>query len=189
MNTAARIRKAALARFASQGYAATSLATIASDAGIKKPSIYTHFSRKQELFHSLLKVSVHKELGFASEQILRPAPPADTLRALFVSTPSRYAASPCLRFWIQAVFLPPPALVAEISDYEGMYTSGLKALVRLALDRRPGATEEKSETLARAYVGILKGLYTELLRPKGRTHETLEALWAVYLCALEDAKG
>ena len=44
------LKKAALNRFAENGFDGTSMAHIADDVGIKKQSIYTHFKGKDQLF-------------------------------------------------------------------------------------------------------------------------------------------
>ncbi|WP_078392984.1 TetR/AcrR family transcriptional regulator [Shouchella patagoniensis] len=50
MSTKNRILEAALVSFASHGYEGTTLAQIASEVGIQKPSLYNHFKSKNELF-------------------------------------------------------------------------------------------------------------------------------------------
>jgi len=49
LTTSARIRDAALARFAEDGYAATSVRTIAADAGVSPALILHHFGSKDGL--------------------------------------------------------------------------------------------------------------------------------------------
>ncbi|RKD21970.1 transcriptional regulator, TetR family [Caminicella sporogenes DSM 14501] len=55
MNTKDRIISAAIKNFLNFGYEKTSLASIAEEVGIKKPSIYYHFKNKKELFNISLK--------------------------------------------------------------------------------------------------------------------------------------
>ncbi|WP_174727023.1 TetR/AcrR family transcriptional regulator [Mesobacillus harenae] len=50
MDTKSKIREVALKLFADKGYEQTSLSTIASEVGIKTPSIYAFFKSKEDLF-------------------------------------------------------------------------------------------------------------------------------------------
>jgi len=66
-----KILEAALDLFARNGYEATSVGQIAQALGIKTPSLYSHFSGKQEIFECLLKeITVHYEehTPFAAHQ-------------------------------------------------------------------------------------------------------------------------
>jgi TetR/AcrR family transcriptional regulator len=54
-STADKILDAAEERFAQRGYDATSLADIATDVGIRTPSLYKHFASKQDLFEAVLR--------------------------------------------------------------------------------------------------------------------------------------
>jgi len=51
MTTRDKIISAAIKNFLTFGYEKTSLASIAEEVGIKKPSIYHHFKNKEELFY------------------------------------------------------------------------------------------------------------------------------------------
>lgn len=189
MKTAAKLRYAALERFAAQGYAATTLKEIASDCGIKKPSIYAHFTSKEHLFKHLVQTSVYGEMDFVRDRLQRPLPATEALRGLLESIPSRFRQSAALRFWIQALYVPPPALAPEIRTYAGMFYSGLHSVIAGTLEngfRDGAARNEKREMMATAYLGILKGLYGGLLQKQGEESEkTAEALWAIYRRAME----
>lgn len=52
--TAKRIQETALKYFSEKGYDATTLADIAGDIGIKKPSIYAHYASKMDLFMAIV---------------------------------------------------------------------------------------------------------------------------------------
>ncbi len=57
-NTKREILNAALDLFSLQGYEATSTAQIADAVGIRKASLYSHFSSKQEILDELIKVTL-----------------------------------------------------------------------------------------------------------------------------------
>lgn len=52
--TARRVRKAALKRFAASGYAAVSMREIASDVGVRPGALYNHFPNKQDILKDLM---------------------------------------------------------------------------------------------------------------------------------------
>lgn len=57
-NTKREILNAALDLFSVHGYEATSTAQIADAVGIRKASLYSHFSSKQEILDELIKVTL-----------------------------------------------------------------------------------------------------------------------------------
>ena len=57
-----RIRNAALMLFSRQGYEGTSVAEIATLAGVAKPLIHYHFSSKEELWYSVIDEAADKLL-------------------------------------------------------------------------------------------------------------------------------
>ncbi len=61
--TANRIKAVALSHFARYGYEGTSLANIAQEVGIKKPSIYAHFKGKEELYFICLESALQKRFA------------------------------------------------------------------------------------------------------------------------------
>lgn len=64
-----QLKKVALTQFALHGYEGASLTQIASEVGIKKQSIYTHFKSKDELFISTFNDAVNNELLFVKKFI------------------------------------------------------------------------------------------------------------------------
>ncbi|KZM50658.1 TetR family transcriptional regulator [Labrenzia sp. OB1] len=52
--TAERVRKAALKRFAASGYAAASMREIAADVGVRPGALYNHFPTKQDILKDLM---------------------------------------------------------------------------------------------------------------------------------------
>jgi len=54
LETARRVREAALTRFAASGYAAVSMREIAADVGVRPGALYNHFPTKQDILKDLM---------------------------------------------------------------------------------------------------------------------------------------
>ncbi|MEP4768634.1 MAG: TetR/AcrR family transcriptional regulator [Roseibium sp.] len=54
LETAQRVRKAAVKRFAASGYAAVSMREIANDVGVQPGALYNHFPTKQDILKDLM---------------------------------------------------------------------------------------------------------------------------------------
>src|SRR5690606_15424075 len=67
--TVQRIREVAMYHFSREGYEGTSLAQIANDVGIRKASLYAHFSNKEEIFFSCLDEAMQSDLRFLEDFI------------------------------------------------------------------------------------------------------------------------
>jgi AcrR family transcriptional regulator len=76
--TRERLLDAALGAFAAQGLAGSTLAAIASEAGVTRPSLLHHFPSKEELYEATL-ARAFGQLGALIEQaLLAPPPPASS---------------------------------------------------------------------------------------------------------------
>lgn len=182
--SAERIKKAALLRFALQGYDATALAEIAGDVGIKTPSIYAHFPGKQALFLDILESVFNAEIAEIEACLRRPEPVRASMRAYLHETIVRFDTAPSLRFWLRTIYLPPSKMTADISAYDRRFSALLEETVSRALRqpnhglRRPALPHE---TLALAFIGILRGLHAELLySSSAESARVLAALWTVF---------
>lgn len=60
--TRQRIINVAIREFSTQGFSSTSLADIASAAGVTRGAIYWHFKNKEELFNEIWQQSAHYSL-------------------------------------------------------------------------------------------------------------------------------
>ena len=59
-NTKQEILDVALELFSRQGYEATSISSIADAVGIRKASLYSHFSSKQAILDEIVKIVLEK---------------------------------------------------------------------------------------------------------------------------------
>jgi AcrR family transcriptional regulator len=89
---------AALTRFATSGYAATSMRDIAGDVGIKAPSIYAHFPNKRAMYEAAYEYSIQQHQAFFIDLVAESEDlsPLERLRALLFGVPEFYRAHPDL---------------------------------------------------------------------------------------------
>lgn len=108
--TAHKIQAIALKYFAEKGYDATSLADIAGDIGIKKPSIYAHYASKMDLFLAIVE-EAKQDYRQCWQQALSKTNhlPADQhLYELFALVSQHFISdSVKLAFWVRLLMFPP----------------------------------------------------------------------------------
>jgi AcrR family transcriptional regulator len=90
--TRERILAAALALFARQGYAGSSVRDIAEAVGVTKAALYYHFRSKEEILDALTEPIVAELEALVARAEARPAPPAAELLGTLVDILSRRAA-------------------------------------------------------------------------------------------------
>ncbi|MGE5372440.1 MAG: TetR/AcrR family transcriptional regulator [Solirubrobacterales bacterium] len=111
--TRARIKEAAVARFAEQGYEGTPLSEIAKLVGIKTPSIYAHYASKEDLLVEIWSDLVDDYVE-KMEQILeeiRELPLKAFLNGMMQAYGNYFQERPVLyQLWARLLMFPPPAL-------------------------------------------------------------------------------
>lgn len=179
-----RLQEAALKRFASQGYAGTSLAQIAGDAGIKPPSIYAHFKGKDALFLSLVAPAVFREVKETEEALSAAKNARTALKKYLVDLGDRFISSPHTRFLTLTAYLPPPHLHKDIHGDMQRFIAMNGRIIEQAVARLDGATVSV-KVLTAAYQGIVDSLQTEIVYMGKQAFQTrLTALWAIFSLAL-----
>lgn len=185
--TATRLQDAALARFARQGFDATSMAEIATDVGIKKPSIYAHFRNKDALYLSLIPLMVTAELDYARSVLIGGETIRMQLRAYLQSIQLRFEDSFRVQFWMRALYTPPGHLHNQVMEPMHGFMDQLEAIVLAAITPSPlvpNAQGLGAEVLARSYMGLIDCLQVELTYAgAAKFARRLEAVWAVFEAA------
>ena len=94
--TRSQILEAARERFARAGYAETSLKEIAADVGIKAPSIYAHFSGKEELYAEAYTRSIAEHRDYFTRLLAesRELDPLERLHKILTGVPAFYQERP-----------------------------------------------------------------------------------------------
>lgn len=108
------IKKVALSFFAESGYEATSLAKIAAEVGIKKPSIYAHFASKEELFLEVYQDAMQLELKQSKLLKKQGLNNASLLKALFYYLTDIHTDKLEKQFLQRATFYPPEAIADNV---------------------------------------------------------------------------
>lgn len=182
--TAIRLQDAALARFARQGFDATSLAEIAADVGIKKPSIYAHFQSKDELYLSLIPRLVEAELEHAGQVLHGGQGAVGQLRAYLQDIRTRYENSEHVAFWFKALLAPPLHIYDAVMAPMHVFMDNLEDIIRTAIKGSPLAENRRGlsiETLTLTYMGLIDALQSELIYGGADKFERrLEAMWQVF---------
>lgn len=108
--TSQRLQEIALKYFAEKGYDGTSLADIAGEIGIKKPSIYAHYPSKMDLFLAVVEAALYdyrqcwrraldKGVGLPADQRLKAA--VEEIGVHFLGDRVKTA------FWVRVCVFPP----------------------------------------------------------------------------------
>ncbi|MEK4200037.1 TetR/AcrR family transcriptional regulator [Cytobacillus sp. FSL K6-0265] len=190
-----QLKKVALTQFALHGYEGASLTQIASEVGIKKQSIYTHFKSKDELFISTFNDAVNNELLFVKKFISKNK--AKPLREILYNFLNEYLDSynkenSNTSFFLRTSFFPPIQLKDLIKIGTDKYVSELEEIFKLLFEQKCGILKpivnERTATLA--FLTILDGLFVELLYGNSeRLAIRLSEAWYVYWQGISNERG
>lgn len=185
--SAEKICLVAVEQFAESGYDAASLNDIAVAVGMRKPSLYAHFSGKVDLFEAVFERAIEAERlyvegCFAADDGLPGALYAQQLS-------ERFLASAHLRFLLRAAFFPPADLRPLVSSgFEG-YLARMGEVFGKALERQfPQLDGGRRELFVDAYLGVVDSLIVELIYAGQAAYERrLRAMWTIFAASLEAA--
>lgn len=166
-SSAEKICEKALLHFAVRGYDGSSLTDIADACGIRKASLYAHFSGKDEIYEAVFERALFEERAHAAQCFEVPSElPGDHYLEVLQA---RYAEQPSLRFLLRTVFFPPASLYAVI-------TTGFEAHLDKVRDDFAGQCESKvspaqRDELADAYLAIVDSLHVELIYGNAQVYD------------------
>ncbi|AMA72811.1 TetR/AcrR family transcriptional regulator [Aneurinibacillus thermoaerophilus] len=181
-----RIKKVALAHFARHGYEGASLAHIADEVGIKKPSIYAHFKGKDDLFLKVIEDVISDEAEFVTHFFARHAniPLHERLYNFLSQYKARYEHDDRTKFLLRITFFPPTHLYDEVMHDVYIYLDKLEGLLIPVFEKAIEEGEIRSvgaERAAVAFMGLLDGLLVEMLYGgTERFIRRLHASWYLY---------
>lgn len=183
--SADKLKQVALIQFALHGYDGASLALIANEVGMKKQSIYSHFKSKEDLFISIFKDSVEKEIDYIERyvQTHRSASLQDLLHDFLRSYLKRYNEIENTSFFMRTSFFPPVQLEQLVKEGTELFVSKQEAIFLEVFEKHESVLREgvSAESAALCYLTLMDGLFVEMLygvpeRLKKRT----AAVWDVY---------
>lgn len=185
---AERICKAALEHFSVYGYDGSSLNTIATSVGIKKPSLYAHFHNKDDLFFSCLDVAILAEIQFMAE-MFRDKKAIETPGENYASSlAKRYETAITMRFLLRTVYLPPEKIKIGIARKYMQFIERLENYFRVEMNEKtkPGAASDIIERFISVYIGIIDSILIEVVHQDFDTAmKRFNVLWITYEDALE----
>ncbi|WP_433957499.1 TetR/AcrR family transcriptional regulator [Cytobacillus horneckiae] len=180
--SAEMIRNVALNHFAREGYEGASLSMIASDVGIKKPSIYAHYKGKDELFISVVKHVLDMEKRRMVDYFLSHKHQSleNCLKGFFTWIIQENKESDHAKFLVRISYFPPPKLSKEIMSYVNPFFEQMQRLLaRLMRELTNSNRNYMDEALA--FITIVDGAVIELIF-NGETHfqQRVNATWPIY---------
>lgn len=165
-SAALRIVPSAVRHFAEYGYDGASMSKIAEAIGIRKPSLYSHFRSKDELFMFCFKGAVSDEQQCAIallEAETRDALPGELYCRSFIR---RYSTSSSLQLMLRTAYMAPPALKIQVDDlFEGYLAVLEGGFISSARKRFGDRVEQLSNeaTLREIYIALVDSVQVKLV--------------------------
>lgn len=185
--TAQKIMSVALRHFARNGYEGASLADIATEVGIKKPSIYNHFKGKDDLFMAVYQEAAKRELYFV-EAYLKPDRNVQLdgqLMGFLSGYKERYEQEEDTKFFLRMSFFPPVHLQQQSMKLSLSYIDQMadqaKVLFKSAKEDGLIHADVTIEQATGAYMAVLDSIFVEMLYgDHDHLMRRLEAAWHVF---------
>ncbi|WP_066186846.1 MULTISPECIES: TetR/AcrR family transcriptional regulator [Gracilibacillus] len=170
MKTKDVILKVSVELFSLYGYEGTTLAMIAKEVGIKKPSLYAHFNSKEALFLAVLdqmsaeyetfiQAAIEKEKDSgASSQLYA------ILQAYILELPKDEAG---MNFYNRFYIYPPTGLEENVKRYviEGdqVVKSGIHTIIETGKQQQQIRKDYTTSQMTHTFFYLLEGLYNETM--------------------------
>ncbi|WP_059105292.1 TetR/AcrR family transcriptional regulator [Shouchella shacheensis] len=190
-----KIIQAALSSFATSGYDGTTLAHIAASVGIQKPSLYNHFSSKDELFFTVAEQVMEELISVMTTSSNEHQDKAIDERIYVVlnnSTDFIFRKHEGMMYKRLMIF-PPTALAEELRD---LCQSGDATIDQLLLNlyeqgvKEGELSDESFSTFRAGFYCLMDGLFTErFIYREEEFRERLEGAWTVFWRGVSNGKG
>lgn len=181
------IKVAGLKYFTLHGYEGASLAQIAEEVGMKKQSIYAHFTGKDDLFLQILRDAKEAELSSKLHYFsnIGSQNPEKDLYGFLQLIIDLFRKNVQLKFWLRMSFFPPAhlakAVEKEVIDIEEEIQAVLERKFQDWIDEEV-IVGDSAKTMTLAFLGIVDSIMLELVygNDEKRLKDKLEASWTVY---------
>jgi AcrR family transcriptional regulator len=183
-STQSRLKETAFSLFAAHGYESTSMSQIANAVGIKKPTLYSYYESKEELFLSIFNEAA-EEYRQHIEQILAEAQQMgctkDQLYYVFQRYITYFAQNPELSaFWNRILIFPPASLkeklFTQISNLEASLYGQVAEIIQAGMDRGDLRHSVVLDTLFSFYC-LREGLLLAVLLNPDLDPRKIEVVW------------
>jgi AcrR family transcriptional regulator len=183
---AKRIMDSAYELFSEGCYNCVSLSEIAKKVGIKKPSIYAHFSSKEELFLAVLDRELEKVCSYIDEELNKVIyNKAEIALYKFLKKCVEYAANNQMwrGFWRCILYSPPLTLHEQVNKRTSILDEKINniefQIMKQGVDRGE-IKEQDMDYLIYSYTCLIKGNFDMVLRGQNYSLEMLNYCWIIY---------
>lgn len=136
------IQTVALKHFSQKGYDGTTLGDIAAEVGIKKPSIYAHFTGKMDLFQSVVHYVADDYNAYWQRMLSETADQAlkNRLHEIFFRVLEYFVNDRVkMNFWARVWMFPPeecsPDTLSSLRSLNDSFIEKIAAIFQAALDK------------------------------------------------------
>ncbi|GEK60324.1 hypothetical protein CHL76_16500 [Marinococcus halophilus] len=190
METRERIIQASLELFTERGYEGTTLAAIAKQIGMQKPSLYAHFTNKEALFLATVKTAVleYNQIVRSELEALGAETAETQLKTLLYRLAEVYYDEYTIsQFYYRFLFFPPPALASKMQqmvEYHGSAADQhIESVIRQGKDEGAIDTSLASDLITESYLCLLSGIdfdtrYYDFNKEQIRTH--VDRIWQIF---------
>lgn len=202
--TRGKIKKVALALFASDGYDATSMEKIATGVGIKKSSLYAFIKSKESLFWEIYEELESQYLDYMQQLLAKSETmlPAERLFYLFKQYLLFYHSSATQEgvaarvFWIRVMFFPPTALKENLLTraLQNEQELGEKYIAIIKEGIAQGTIKQGNpEEILLSFYSLRQGLYSLMNvfmadMTKEEKEDKIDKVWHNYWQGIEQRK-